>query len=86
MDRGERSAIDDAPEFLIELLAGGPVPSREVERQGLEAAISKASLGRAKTLLRVKSTRPEGFTGPWFWALPQDVHAQRRPYILTSRS
>ncbi len=71
MDRGERSAIDDAKEFLIELLAGGPVPSREVERQGLEAAISKASLGRAKTLLRVKSTRPEGFTGPWFWALPE---------------
>ena len=70
IDRAEQSAIDDAKEFLLEALTDGPVLARDIESRALAAGISKASLGRAKSLLRIKSVRLAGFTGPWSWRLP----------------
>ena len=69
-DRSGRSAQDDAVDFLRDLLIDGPVPSTEVYAVAAAAGIASHTLERAKKDLGVRSVRPEGFTGPWSWALP----------------
>jgi archaellum biogenesis ATPase FlaH len=78
VDEDERGASDEAEDFLRELLAAGSVPAREVQREARAAGIAPRTLERAKGRLGVKSTRPDGFTGPWFWTLPE-------PYIANGR-
>ena len=78
----ERTALDEAKAVLRDLLGSGPVPSKDVQRQARDAGISDATLRRAKDGLGVKSIRPDGFTGPWSWALT-GVHAQETSYLLT---
>jgi hypothetical protein len=71
-DRAPRS---EAREFLFELLAAGPMSANDVKREARDAGISDATLRRAKSDLRVKSTRegPAGPGGQWTWALPPKV-------------
>ena len=69
VEEGERGASDDAEAFLRERLAAAPVPAREVQREARAAGIAPRTLERAKSRLHVKSIRPDGFTGPWFWTL-----------------
>jgi len=76
----QRTAKQEAEEFLRAILAGGPVPARDVERAARDGLISPATLRRAKTSLNVDVTR-EGF-GPGskvLWAHrcsspPTDAH------------
>jgi len=58
-------------EWLRELLADGPVRSREVEQAAREAGIGKSALQRAKRALGVVAC-PRGFGSPWTWRLPSD--------------
>ncbi len=70
----ERSELDEAVEFLREVLAAGPVEANVVKRQAHAADISeKGSLRRAKDRLKVRSRKlPDG---PWVWRLhDQDEH------------
>ncbi len=68
-DREERGAREEAREFLLELLAAGPVKAKEAQRQAKEAGISPASLRRVKTAAGVMSRK--GFVdGEWTWTLP----------------
>ncbi|HEY1378991.1 MAG TPA: AAA family ATPase [Gemmataceae bacterium] len=67
--RGE--ATGEAERFLRELLAGGPVPAAEAERQAAAAGISDVTLRRAKKRLGVIAGKA-GFVGPWAWRLPAD--------------
>jgi hypothetical protein len=76
VEEGERGACDDAEAFLGELLAAAPVPAREVQREARAAGIAPRTLERAKSRLHVKSIRPDGFTGPWSWALPETYIAK----------
>jgi hypothetical protein len=78
VEGGERGACDDAEAFLRELLSAGPVPAREVPREARAAGIAPRTLERAKGRLGVKSIRPGGFTGPWFWRLPESYIANER--------
>jgi hypothetical protein len=62
----ERSALDDAKEFLINQLAEGAKPAAEVQDAAKVAGISIATLNRAKSDLRVKSSKVDG---GWNWEL-----------------
>ena len=66
----ERSAVDEARAFLIDLLTDGPVPATEVARRARDAAVPMRTLHRAKAALRVKSVR----TGTaWSWTMPANI-------------
>ena len=67
----DRSAIRDAEQVLLEILAGGPVPAREVQAAARQAGISERTLDRAKAARNVVSKR-EGFGAGSrvLWCLP----------------
>lgn len=69
-DSEERSATDDAADFLADTLRTGPVAAKEVQRQAKQAGLSDKALRRAKSRLNVKSQK-QGFSGEWVWALPE---------------
>ena len=64
----EKSAFDEAKEFLLETLAEGRVNANEILRQAKRAGISGRTLMRAKKALAVRSEKPE-FGGGWLWRL-----------------
>lgn len=66
----ERSARDEAEEFLRLMLAAGPALATEATRQAKQAGISEITLRRARTRLGVKSVR-RSFSGKWEWELPE---------------
>ncbi len=65
----ERNAIGEAKDFLVEILADGPLASKDVLREAKGAGISEKTLRRAKSQLKV-TVRKAGFQGTWHWALP----------------
>lgn len=65
----ERTALGEAKDFLVELLADGPVASKEVLSGAKAAGVSEKTLRRAKSQLKVKVTKT-GFQGKWCWGLP----------------
>lgn len=81
---GEHSALDDAKAFLRETLAHGPVPVKAVQKQAREAGISERTLDRAKSAAGVRSMRPDGFTGPWYWEQRESVPRQLASYDAKS--
>jgi len=62
------SAIDEAVDFLKQVLADGGLPASEVKTEAKDAGISFSTLQRAKAQLGVKSKK-----GPssWYWHLPK---------------
>jgi hypothetical protein len=64
----ERTALDDAKEFLREELKDGPVMAKQVFKDAREAGHAEITVRRAKTELRVQSER-QGTEG-WAWRLP----------------
>lgn len=68
----EKSAIDDAEDFLRRFLAAGPEEAWRVEAEAKTAGISKASLRRAKKSVGVTTRKLFGEHGKWCWALPND--------------
>ncbi len=61
------TAASRAEDFLIGLLAAGPVPSEAVFAESDAAGISRPTLNRAKDKLQIVSIKPEGV---WHWSLP----------------
>lgn len=76
----ERSAIEDATEFLISCLENGPLEPAVLKEQAALAGIAWATVRRAKDQLRIKSRKMGGHFGgdqTWRWELPQEPeHAQ----------
>jgi hypothetical protein len=66
-DADQRSAREEAREFLLQTLADGPRPQVEVQAEAANIRISIASLRRAKGDLHVKASR---VSGHWEWSLP----------------
>jgi hypothetical protein len=62
--------LEEAKEFLGNMLAEGPVDSETVRRKAAEAGISEKTLKRAKAALGIKSRR----AGSWcsMWSLPAE--------------
>lgn len=63
----ERSALDSAAEFLVEVLKDGSAPSKFVEAEAKAAGVSWATVRRASEALGVKK-RP--INGSWYWFRP----------------
>jgi len=68
----EKSVLDEAVEFLRDLLGDAPVMAKQVFRDARDAGVAEITLRRAKTALRVRSER-QGTEG-WAWRLPEDDH------------
>lgn len=62
----DRSTVEEAEGFLLEVLAAGPIAAKELVREAKECGISKRTLDRAKKKLGVRS-RKEG--DQWHWNL-----------------
>ncbi|MGH8873900.1 MAG: AAA family ATPase [Acidimicrobiia bacterium] len=71
----ERSALEEAVEFLEAALAGGARPSREVWPEARSAGVAERTLKRAKSHLGVVSERIGfGGDGEWWWSLPEGAN------------
>lgn len=72
----DRSAVDEAAEFLWELLANGPVLQADVRSQADAAGFTYATVRRAKAKARVVASRRGEPSvrggGRWFWHLEGD--------------
>src|SRR5262245_7622464 len=69
----EKNARNDAEEFLLEVLSGGPIPAKDVVLEASKAGIPKATLDRAKARVGVKSRKSGGRFGgdpTWYWEMP----------------
>ena len=66
-DADQRSAREEAREFLLQTLAEGPRPQVEVQAEASKIHISIASLRRAKGDLGVKASK---VSDHWEWGLP----------------
>ena len=75
-----RSLLDEATEFLDEVLGQGSQPAREIERQADAMGISKMTLKRARKAMGVRAVpvREEGRPGVqrWLWELPESLGGQ----------
>jgi len=80
-DTEERSAVDEAADFLREHLSRGPVKVDSVENDARRAGISQRTMERAKQRLKIKAKREGGAAGEgwWTWALPAAVPPSAPP-------
>jgi len=76
----ERSALDEAKDFLVDVLAIGPIGSKCIMKQAKEAGISEKTLNRAKKLIGVASEKSQ-FGGGWQWSLPAQ-HGQESTKVV----
>jgi hypothetical protein len=66
-DADQRSAREEARDFLLQTLADGPRPQVEIQAEAAKIHISIASLRRAKGDLGVKASK---LPDHWEWSLP----------------
>ncbi len=64
----EKSALQDAINFLREVLAEGPVSAKEVYKQAADACIAQRTIKRAKDELGIKAKK-QGMDQGWVWIL-----------------
>ncbi len=62
------SEVDEAEQFLRELLAGGAITSGEVKRESRDAGYAWATIRRAQKHLGIKPIK-SGMKGKWFWSI-----------------
>lgn len=76
----ERNALDEAADWLEEVLSNGAMAARDIKRAAVDAGMSWRTVERAKAKLGVRSGRSStGNTGAgsWLWELPrQGPHTQ----------
>jgi hypothetical protein len=77
----ERTAREEAKDFLRDFLAAGPVGAKEVQAAARELGISDATLRRARLDLGVVLERA-GFQGRSMWSMPPTL-VHEPPYMLT---
>ena len=69
--RSEQCERDEAATFLRDLLAGGPLPTKQIMADAKANGISERTLWRAKRELGVIAERAKGQTAAWYWMLPR---------------
>jgi putative DNA primase/helicase len=77
-DGEEKTATDEAREWLADLLEHGPMKASDVKKEARQAGISDKALRRAREKLGIKPQK-RAFTGGWEWGLSQDAPAPRCP-------
>ncbi len=70
----DRSALDEAKEFLTVELGNGHVPVKDLLNRAIDVGLSEKTLRRAKKQLGVRATKG-GYQGEWVWAFPFDANA-----------
>ncbi|MCS6977619.1 MAG: hypothetical protein NZM31_11520 [Gemmatales bacterium] len=65
----EAKARSAAEDWLRELLANGPLPTKQVRAEAKAAGLCWRTVRRASEALGVKA-RKQGFAGCWTWQLP----------------
>ncbi|HEY5214389.1 MAG TPA: bifunctional DNA primase/polymerase [Acidobacteriaceae bacterium] len=78
----ERSALDEAVDFLREELADGSKPAKDIQAKAEANGISRATLRRAQAALKV-TKGPQGFKGPWMISLRTVAHESPQLLIPT---
>ena len=75
-----KSAIDEAKQFLLDVLSEGEEGQKEIKRQAEEAGFHWRTIRRAKDLLGVEAIREGGIgeRGRWIWRLT------RKPKVSAS--
>lgn len=73
----ERSALDEAQEFLTDLLTGNPLSAKQVYKEADQAGHAKRTIQRAKESQGIKSAKTR-FDGQWEWSLPETKIAEDR--------
>jgi hypothetical protein len=63
----DRSAVEEAIEWLSGFLSGGPVKAAEAKKQAGRDGITERTLARAKKKLRIIAEQRERC---WWWSLP----------------
>jgi len=74
------SALREAKDFLLEYLADGPKPQKQIEAAAKDAGITPATLRRARKALDIKPQK-HGLREGWTWSLAED--AQHEPQHKT---
>lgn len=67
----ERSATDEATDWLRDLLSNDPMKAADVQREARQAGIGEKALRRARERLRIHPKKG-GFSGGWIWELPTE--------------
>ncbi|MDA8103910.1 MAG: AAA family ATPase [Nitrospiraceae bacterium] len=80
----EKTAVDEAKEFLLDILELKAVEANEVIREAKKAAISERTLNRAKKLLGIRSEKSQ-FGGGWKWTLPGE-DCQEMPKVVNKNN
>lgn len=85
-DGEEKSALDEAADWLRLQLASGAKPGKDLQRDAHADGIAKRTLDRAKVKLRVVCG-PADFGGPWEWRLPENSQcAPQSPTVRQEES
>jgi 5S rRNA maturation endonuclease (ribonuclease M5) len=74
INNGAVSKVEEAENFLKDILKNSHKLAEEVEKLAEKRHISEATLRRAKGNLGVMSHRPSAGIGKWYWYLP-DAHS-----------
>lgn len=74
-DKEQRSAVDEAEDFLRDALSLGWMRTLDLQAQARKAGISWISVKRAQTKLHIKPTRHGGLAsgGGWGWEMPEQT-------------
>jgi len=67
-DREERSAVEDAGDFLRVILADAPMLAKKVYAEAREAGHAERTIRRASKAVGVHQYK-DGMSGPWLWKL-----------------
>ena len=62
--------LDKAKQFLIDLLANGPLPQSDIVQQYQGLGFAERTINRAKNELAIKSKK-SGIEGGWIWSIPK---------------
>jgi len=78
-DPEERTARQEAAEWLREALSGGPVAMKDIQRMAKDSGHAWRTVQRAKTALRVASQHQGyGQGSTWYWDLPESLPSRDR--------
>lgn len=69
------SALNEAKDFLEEMLSHGPASRQMIEQQSKDQGIKWATIRRAQKKLGIKPHK-DGMHGVWLWSLPNSEDAQ----------
>ncbi len=79
LDNEDKSALDEAKDFLLDVLSDGATPQREVMKEARKNGIAEKTLRRAKDALKVKAKKG---SKEWTWKMPNELEGASCPPSL----